>query len=122
MAKKAQSQSNRAVAAILLSLILPGAGQLYLRRIFKGFVLILSFVLAIGIIWFAISSGEFKMFDWGGKKVMFNPSMKSIMLGGHVYKVTDVMKVTGTLQLVITWIFGLVDAWRDGINRSGNQH
>jgi len=116
MAKKAQSQSGQAVIAVLLSLILPGAGQLYLRRIFKGLILILSFVLAIIILWFAVSGGEFRMFNWDGKSVMFSPSMKSIMLGGHVYGMTAVMKVTGTLQLVITWIFGLVDAWRDGIS------
>jgi hypothetical protein len=120
MAKKAQSQSGQAIVAVLLSLILPGAGQLYLRRIFKGLVLVLSFALAIIILWFGLSSGEFKMLDWGGKSVMFSPSMKSIMLGGHVYKMTAVMKVTGTLQLVITWIFGLVDAWRDAI--SVNKH
>lgn len=116
MSGKLQSQSANTALAVILSLILPGAGQLYLRRIAKGLVLILSFVIAIGIIWFAVSSREFKMFDWDGKRVMFNPAMKAIDFGGHAFKVTDVMKVTGTIQLFITWIFALVDAWRDSKN------
>ncbi|HGJ65522.1 TPA: hypothetical protein ENS27_09055, partial [bacterium] len=69
-------QSDHTIA-ILLSIILPGMGQIYRRKILKGFVLILSFVIAIGIIWFAISNKEFKMFDWDGRKVMFNPAMKT---------------------------------------------
>jgi len=116
MSPKLQSQSGNAALAVLLSLVLPGAGQLYLRRIAKGLVLILSFIIAIGIIWFALSSREFKMFDWGSKRVMFNPAMKAIAFGTHAYKVTDIMKVTGTIQLFVTWIFALVDAWKDSKN------
>jgi len=107
------TQSGHTVVAILLSLVLPGMGHIYLRRIAKGFVLILSFVIAIGIVWFAISNREFKMFDWGGKKVMFNPSMKTVTLGNNPLKVSDLMKITGSIQLVVTWIYALVDVWRE---------
>jgi len=116
MSGKLQSQSGNTALAVILSLILPGAGQLYRRRVAKGLVLILSFIIAIGIIWFAMSSREFKMFDWDGKRVMFNPAVKAIAFGEYAFKVTDIMKVTGTIQLFGTWIFALVDAWRDREN------
>lgn len=109
-------RSGNTALAVIFSAVLPGAGQLYLHKIIKGFVLILSFAIAIGIIWFAESSQTFKMFDWGGKKVMFNPAMKSIVFGEHAYKVTDIMKVTGTIQLFVTWIFAIVDAWKESRN------
>jgi len=99
--------------AILLSIIIPGMGQIYRRKILKGLVLILSFVIAIGIIWFAFSNKEFKMFDWYGKKVMFNPAMKTIKLGNEPLRVIDLMKITGSIQLVITWIYALIDVWKD---------
>ena len=113
MSDKLRSESGNTVLAVILSLVLPGAGQLYRRKIAKGLVLILSFVVAIGIIWFAVSSREFKMFDWDGKKVMFNPAMKAITLGDYSFRVIDIMKVTGAIQLFVTWIFALVDAWRE---------
>jgi hypothetical protein len=56
------------------------------------------------------------MFDWEGKRIMFNPAMKSLTLGEHAFRVTDIMKVTGTIQLFITWIFALVDAWKESRN------
>jgi len=43
------ANSNRAIIATSLSII-PGAGHIYLHQIFKGFILFLSFVIAIGII------------------------------------------------------------------------
>lgn len=113
MTKEGQSRSGHIILATILSFFIPGVGQLYLRRILKGFILIISFALSIIIIWFALSNQEFKMFDWYGKKVMFGPAMKSVNLGGQIFRVIDIMKVTGTIQLLITWVFGLVDVLRD---------
>ena len=104
---------NRAIIATSLSII-PGAGHIYLHQIFKGFILFLSFVIAIGIIWLAISHREFKMLSLNGKEIMFNPAMKAISFGGKGYMMTDVMKVTGTIQLVLTWVYSIINAWREG--------
>jgi len=104
--------SNRAMIAILLSLI-PGFGQIYLRQIFKGFALILSVALAIIIIWFAVSHKEFKLLDLHGKQVMFNPTIKYVSFWGQTVRVTEIMKISGTVQLVFTWLFSIFDAWKE---------
>lgn len=105
--------SNRAIIAVSLSII-PGAGHIYLHQIAKGLILALSFVIAIGIIWLAISNKEFKMLTLNGKEIIFNPAMKAISFGGKGFKMTDVMRVTGTIQLVFTWAYSIVSAWREG--------
>jgi hypothetical protein len=46
--------------------------------------------------------------------------MKTILLGTQEIRVTDVMKVTGTIQLVFTWVYSIVDAWREGKNQPVN--
>jgi hypothetical protein len=109
------ANSNRAIIATFLSII-PGAGHIYLHQIFKGLILFLSFVIAIVIIWLAISHKEFKMLTLNGKEIMFDPAMKAISFGEKVFRMTDVMKVTGTIQLVFTWAYSMVNAWREGKN------
>ena len=104
---------QRVIAAIL-SLLLCGLGQLYLRRIFKGLALMLSCALAIAIIWVAISNTEFKVMNWDGKDLMFIPSQRNITIRGRVFNLTEIMKVSGSIQLALTWLFGIVDAARKG--------
>ena len=77
-------------------------------------MLILCWSFAVAIIWIAISDAEFKVIEWDGKELMFNPSQKSISFRGHVFYLTDIMKITGTIQLIFTWLFGVADAWREG--------
>ena len=118
MTSRSRSSSSRALIAALLSII-PGVGQIYLHQISKGIIIILSFVIAIGIIWFATSNKEFKMLTLNEKtlnekRIMFNPAMKTIQFGKQRIKVTDVMKVTGTIQLVFTWAYSIVNAWKEG--------
>jgi len=119
MADRVKPSSSRAVIAASMSIV-PGMGQIYLRQFSKGLVLILSFVIAICIIWFAISNKEFMLLTLYGKKIMFNPAMKTIQFGTQEIRVTDVMKVTGTIQLVFTWVYSIVDAWREGKNQPVN--
>jgi len=116
MADRVKSSSSRAVIAASMSIV-PGMGQIYLHQILRGLILILSFILAICIIWFAMSNKEFKLLSLNGKEIMFNPAMKAIQFGTQRIRVTDVMKVTGTIQLVFTWVYSIVDAWREGKNQ-----
>ncbi len=107
------SNQNRVVIAAVLSII-PGFGHIYLRQIFKGFVLILSVVIAIIIIWFAISNRSgFKLLDLKEKQLMFNPSMKTISISGQHIRVTEIMKITGTVQLLVTWFYSVFDTLKE---------
>ena len=115
MASKVRSPSTRAMIAVSLSIV-PGVGHIYLHQVFKGLTLMLCFVIAIGIIWFAKSNKEFTLLALDGKKIMFNPVMKTIQFGKQRIRVTDVMKVTGTIQLVFTWAYSIVNAWKEGKN------
>ena len=112
MSDSVSPHSNRVIIATLLSVI-PGFGQIYLRQIFKGLVLILSVVVAIFIIWFALSNREIKLLDLGGKQIMFNPSVKAVYVFGQRIRVTEIMKITGTIQLIFTWLFSIFDAWKE---------
>lgn len=93
--------------------IIPGFGHIYLRQIFKGFVLILSIAIAIIIIWFAVSNRTgFKLLDLKEKQVMFNPAMKTISILDQHIRVTEIMKITGTVQLLFTWFYSVFDTLR----------
>ena len=101
---------SRAVA-VILSIILCGLGQIYLRRIARGLILFLAFSCAIAIILLALYGKEVKVSDWGGDELMFNPS-RSVTFQGQTFYVSDIMKVTGTIQLAFAWIFSIADALR----------
>ncbi len=108
------TRSYRPIVAVVLSLFLCGLGQIYLHRISRGLILILSLSCAIIIVWIALSDIEFNITKWGENQLMFSPSRRSISFREHTYQVTDIMKVTGTIQLAFTWVFSIVDAWREG--------
>ncbi len=101
---------SRAVA-FMLSVLLCGLGQIYLRRTIRGLILFLTFVCAAAIILLAFYGTEFKVSDWGGDALMFNPS-RSITFRGQTFRVSDIMKITGSFQLVFAWIFSIADALR----------
>ena len=74
-------------------------------------ILLLSFVCAMAIIWLGVYGTEFSIFRWGDSTLMFNPS-RSITFRGQLYYVADIMKITGAIQLILTWIFSIADAPR----------
>jgi hypothetical protein len=114
MTNKRPPTLHRSIIAAILSLFLCGLGHIYLHRIVKALILILSCCFAIAVIWIAITNTEFKILTWGEKEVVFSPARRIISLSGYTIHMADIMKVTGTLQLAFTWIFGIIDAWREG--------
>ncbi len=116
MANKKHEGLSRSILAAILSLIFCGAGQIYLRRITRGIILIISFWVGFFIVWIAVAQKDFKLFTFYGKEIMFSPAMKSISFGTKTIRVTDIMKFTGSIQLIFTWIFSIVDAWKEGRN------
>ena len=117
MTNRSPTKTYRPFIAAVLSLLFCGLGQIYLHRFVRGFILILCWSFAVAIIWMAISDAEFKVTEWDDKELMFSPSQKSISFRDHVFYLTDIMKITGTIQLVFTWLFGIADAWREGKRR-----
>jgi hypothetical protein len=112
MTDSVQPHSKSVLTATFLSII-PGLGQIYLRQIFKGLVLILSVVVAIFIIWFALSNKEVKLLDLGQRQIMFNPSAKDVHIFGQRVGINEIMKITGTIQLIFTWLFSIFDARKE---------
>ena len=111
MTDRSQTELRSPTVAVMLSLLLCGLGQIYLRRIARGLILFLTFCLAIVIIWLALYGTEFKLIDWGNNELMFNPS-RSITIREYTFYVSDIMKVTGAIQLAFAWIFSIADAGR----------
>lgn len=105
---------HRSFIAAILSILFCGLGQIYLKKTSKGIILAITFLLAIAIIWMAITDVELKLFKWDNKQLNFSPSARSITIRGIKIPVTDIMKITGSIQLAIAWIFGVADAWQEG--------
>jgi hypothetical protein len=98
--------------AMLLSVIFPGLGQLYLMKIKKA--LILFFVAAMGLLiiyanslpldnlsdlWqFSREAQEgYPLFQFKDMQLMFRP---------HWY-----FKMTGYIQFFAVWLYGVIDGW-----------
>ena len=113
MTKKNIKKLPSPAIAVMLSILLCGLGQIYMRRTVRGLILLLTFVCAIAIIWLGVYGREFRIIGWGNNNLMFNPS-RAISFRGQFYYVADIMKVTGAIQLIFTWIFGIADAPRRG--------
>ena len=101
------------IIAVILSIFICGLGHIYMRRIIRGLALFLAFLGGIAIVWLGVYGTEFKIIGWGNANLMFNPA-RSIIFRGQAYYIADIMKVSGSIQLVLTWIFGIVDAPRRG--------
>lgn len=113
MVNKKHERSYHPIIAAILSLIFCGAGQIYLHRITRGIVLVISFWIGFLIIWLAITQKDFKLFTLYSREIMFSPAMKYVSFGKKTIRVTDIMKFTGSVQLIFTWIFSIVDAWKE---------
>ena len=88
MTNKDSTKPRSPTVAVMLSLLLCGLGQIYLRRIVRGLIFFLTFCLAIVIIWLALYGTEFKLIDWGNNELMFNPS-RSVTIWQYTFYVSD---------------------------------
>lgn len=123
-----QSTPQRSYTAMILSIIIPGLGQLYLHRLIKAFILF--FIFLTGVILFYLNSypvrelGDLLRFQsnagsgfvasqsgdmdienaiqlWtfdDGKSLWFRPSV--------------FLKITALIQFLLCWIYGIYDGWR----------
>jgi len=98
--------------AMLLSLIFPGLGQLYLMKIRKG--LILFFVAAMGLL--IIYANSLPLDKWSNLwkfstevqegYPLFNIKDAKLMFRPHWY-----FKLSGYIQFFGVWLYGVIDGW-----------
>ena len=98
-------------AAMLLSAICPGLGQLYLRKIKKALVLFL--VAAMGLLIIYVNSLPLHNFSdlWRLDVKESYPIWQfkngnQLMFRSHWY-----FKMSGYVQFIATWLYGVVDGW-----------
>jgi hypothetical protein len=124
------SVQTRSYSAMVLSALLPGLGQIYLRQFVKGSVLFVVFVAAIGI--FYINS--YPVRGWQDL-IRFKPTVqtetgtndkanteteseRSIRLwtldSGKtlMFRPSWILKVTSSIQAIVCWIYAVGDGWR----------
>ena len=63
-----------------------------------------------------MTEAEFKLLSWDDKLITFYPSQRFINILGNQIPASDIMKITGSIQLLFTWLFSIADAWREGHN------
>ncbi|HEX30660.1 TPA: hypothetical protein ENG04_11325 [Candidatus Poribacteria bacterium] len=86
--------------AMLMSLFLPGSGQIYLRKWGKGILILIVVLSGILISYInAYPSKEYLICNWsGGRKIVFRP--------------VRYLFYTGIAQALAAWIWGVVDGWK----------
>ncbi|MCE2400833.1 hypothetical protein J4G08_08090 [Candidatus Poribacteria bacterium] len=120
----------RSYSAMILSVILPGLGQIYLGRFMKGCIILFVFALAIAL--FYLNSYPVK--GWRDL-ARFGPatqaetstndnadaeidSERSIHLwtldSGKklMFRPSWILKITSSIQAIICWIYAVSDGWR----------
>lgn len=114
---------KRSYMAMVLSAIIPGLGQLYLKRPLKGTIIFIVFIFSIGI--FYINSYPVK--DWNDllqfKQIQDNTRTEddtdnSIHLwtldngDALMFRPSWILKVTSLIQGLVCLVYAAYDAWK----------
>jgi TM2 domain-containing membrane protein YozV len=106
-------------AALLSAFVFPGAGQFYLKKVWRGLVIVLMFCAGLGyLIWSATVSAMSRIDDI---VVNMQGNMKDLQ------KLSDLVGSKGSAAdptldavfyfMVCLWIFAVIDAYRIGRRR-----
>ena len=106
-------------AALLSAFVFPGAGQLYLKKVGKGFTIVLMFCAGLGyLIWSATVAAMSRLDD---VMVKMQGDIKDLQkltdLVGSKGSAADPVQDTVFYLMVCLWIFAVVDAYRIGRQR-----
>ena len=121
---------TRSYVAMVLSVLLPGLGQLYLGQSLKGFILFLIFVSALGIVY--LNSMPVK--GWNDLTRFKPTATEDISTGNtedaekqstyaiHIWTFDDgeklmyrpswKLKISGSIQGILCWLYAIGDGWR----------
>ena len=125
-----QSIKKRSYVAMLLSVIFPGLGQLYLGHFLKAFIIFLGFASAFGIVYL----NSMPVDDWHDL-TRFKPPAKTETTESdtentekppgyaiHIWTFDDgeklmyrpswKLKISGLIQGILCWLYAIGDGWR----------
>ena len=107
--------SRSTVAALLSALVMPGAGHFYLKRVGRGFALLLPSLLCLWLILDSAMRQASAVVDQieaeGG---LVDPARVSELVAQSSAGAGGTFASLATLALIALWVFGIVDAWRLG--------
>ena len=125
-----EPKATRSYVAMLLSVIFPGLGQLYLGHFLKAFIIVLGVVSALGIVY--LNSMPVK--DWHdltrfkpraktetteeGTGNAENPPGYAIHIWTFddgeklMYRPSWKLKISGAIQGILCWLYAIGDGWR----------
>ncbi len=125
-----EPKATRSYVAMLLSVIFPGLGQLYLGHFLKAFIIFLGFASALGIVYLNSMPVE----DWRDL-TRFKPPAKTETTAENaeesekppgyaihiwtfddgeklMYRPSWKLKISGSIQGILCWLYAIGDGWR----------
>ena len=125
-----ESPKSPSYAAMVLSAIVPGLGQLYLGQSAKGIIILIVFASALGI--FYVNS--LPVTGWGDL-MRFKPPVKENLTSNNVadsegqasyaihiwtfddgeklmYRPSWKLKISASIQGILCWLYAVGDGWR----------
>jgi TM2 domain-containing membrane protein YozV len=106
-------------AALLSTFVFPGVGQLYLKRYWRGLVIMFFVFTGLGyIIWSATASVLNRLDDAMVKVQGGTPNLQELSdIVGSKMITTDLYHDAVFYVIVCFWIFAIIDAYRIGKQR-----
>ncbi len=124
------SVPTRSYSAMVLSALLPGLGQIYLRQFVKGCVILVVFASAIGIFYInsypvrgwqdlirfqAVAQVETQTNDNTNTETDSERSIHLWTLDSGkklMFRPSWILKVTASIQAIVCWIYAVSGGWR----------
>ena len=128
--KQDPSVPTRSYSAMVLSALLPGLGQIYLRQFVKGLIIFFLFASAIGIFYInsypvrgwqdlirfqPVAPAETQTNDKTNTETDSEGSIHLWTLDSGkklMFRPSWILKVTSSIQAIVCWIYAVSNGWR----------
>ena len=111
-------------AALLSAFVFPGVGQLYLKRYWRGLVILCLVFAALGYVIWATTVSALNRLDEAMAQLQVgtaNLQELSDLVGSEVYT-ADPHHTAVIYIIVCLWIFAVIDAYRIGKQRDSKRN
>lgn len=107
--------SRSTTAVVLSALVLPGAGHLYLKQAVRGMVLIAVSLVCLGfIVSQAMRQASAILVQLESEGSVLDSGQLAELVSQSASHAGSGTATAATLVLVACWLFGIVDAYRQG--------